>query len=304
MSDSLLKFMLDGAPVRGGIVTLDASWLEIVGRHPLPQSVRDCLGELSAAALLLAASLKFDGSLVLQIHGDGPVALLVVECDATGAYRATVKLREGETPTSANLRELVDAHGRGRFVVTLDPRTRTPTRQPYQGIVPFEGDSLSEVLEKYMARSEQIPTRMWLAADGSRAVGLLLQRMPDTGGRTERTGGPDDDGWSRMQQLAETVTRRELLELPPDEILHRLFWQERLMRLDERACRFSCSCSRERVAAMLKMLGREEIESVLNEQETVEVRCEYCNEPYAFDRIDCTSLFVEGITSEAPERRQ
>ena len=107
-----------------------------------------------------------------------------------------------------------------------------------------------------------------------------------------------------MQQLAETVTRRELLELPPDEILHRLFWQERLMRLDERACRFSCSCSRERVAAMLKMLGREEIESVLNEQGTVEVRCEYCNEPYAFDRIDCTSLFVEGITSEAPERRQ
>lgn len=304
MSDSLIRFMLDGAPVRGEIVTLDASWLEIVERHPLPEGVRDRLGELSAAALLLAASLKFDGSLVLQIHGDGPVALLVVECDAEGTYRATVKLREGDPPTSENLRELVDAHGRGRFVVTLDPRTRTPSRQPYQGIVPFEGDTLSEVIEKYMARSEQIPTRMWLAADGRRAVGLLLQRMPDTGGRTERAGDTDHDGWSRMQQLAETVTSKELLELAPEEVLHRLFWQERLMRLDERECRFSCSCSRERVEAMLKMLGQEEIESVLNEQGTVEVRCEYCNESYAFDRIDCMGLFIEGITREAPERRQ
>ncbi|MEN9315707.1 MAG: hypothetical protein RIS35_2100 [Pseudomonadota bacterium] len=305
MSDSLLRFMLDGAPVRGEIVTLDASWLEIVTRHPLPQSVRDCLGELSAAALMLAASLKFDGSLVLQIHGDGPVALLVVECDAEGKYRATVKLREGDPPPPvANLRELVDAHGKGRFVVTLDPRTRSPSRQPYQGIVPFEGERLSEVLEKYMARSEQIPTRMWLAANGNRAVGLLLQRMPDIGGHGQAGGETDTDAWSRMQQLAETVTSRELLELQPEEILHRLFWQERLMRLDERACRFACSCSRDRVGTMLKMLGREEVESILDEQTTVEVRCEYCNEPYAFDRIDCMRLFIEGVQTEAPERRQ
>lgn len=304
MSDTLHRFMLEDATVRGEIVSLDASWLEIVGRHALPGSVRDRLGELSAAALLLAASLKFDGALVLQIHGDGPVSLLVVECDANGTFRATVKLREGQDPApDATLRELVDAHGRGRFVVTLDPRTRTPSRQPYQGIVPFEGDRLSEVLERYMARSEQVPTRMWLAADGRRAVGLLLQRMPGVGGRTTGAEG-DDEAWNRMQQLAETITPGELLGLPPEQVLHRLFWQERIVPLDTRGCRFACSCSRERVAAMLKMLGREEVESVLAEQSRVEVRCEYCNEPYAFDSVDCAGLFLEGVQSETPKRAQ
>ena len=136
--DSLNRFLLRGAPVRGEIVSLDSAWRAVVERHDLPACVRDCLGELSAAALLLAASLKFDGMLVLQIHGDGPVALLVVECDATGGFRATVKIREGAVvPENARLADLVNAQGRGRFVVTLDPRTRSPSRQPYQGISPM-----------------------------------------------------------------------------------------------------------------------------------------------------------------------
>lgn len=307
MSDSLQRFLLRGAPVRGEIVSLDDAWLEVASRHDLPPSVRDRLGELSAAALLLAASLKFDGTLVLQIHGDGPVALLVVECAPGGSFRATVKMREGaRVAPDATLRDLVDRHGGGRFVVTLDPGTRSPNRQPYQGIVPFEGNSVAEVLEHYMARSEQLPTRMWLAADGRRSVGLLLQRLPEEGGASgERAGGApvDADGWNRMQQLADTITGDELLHLPPSKVLERLFWQEPLHAFDRRACRFACTCSREKVAAMLRMLGKEEIEGVLAEQGTVQVHCEFCNLGYEFDAVDCAGLFVAGLSEPAQPRK-
>lgn len=304
MSDTLQRFMLEGAPVRGEIVSLDHAWLEVVGRHALPPSVRDRLGELSAAALLLAASLKFDGALVLQIHGDGPVALFVVECDAHGTFRATVKLREGGViAPDAGLRDLVDRAGGGRFVVTLDPRTRSPSRQPYQGIVPFEGESVAEVLEQYMARSEQVPTRLWLAADGRRSVGLLLQRLPQDDGAPQGAT-LDDDGWNRMQKLADTISAQELLGLPPAKVLERLFWQEPLRAFDRRDCRFACTCSREKVASMLRTLGRDEIEGVLAEFGKVDVHCEFCNIAYAFDAVDCASLFVPGPSPQAPGRPQ
>ena len=303
MIDTLQRFMLKGAPVRGEIVSLDHAWLEVVCRHDLPPRVRDRLGELSAAALLLAASLKFDGALVLQIHGDGPVALFVVECDAQGSFRATAKLREGSViAPDAGLRDLVDRAGGGRFVVTLDPRTKSPNRQPYQGIVPFEGESVSEVLEHYMARSEQVPTRLWLAADGRRSVGLLLQRLPDEGGGPHGAM-PDDDGWNRMQKLADTISAQELLELPPAKVLERLFWQEPLRAFDQRDCRFACTCSREKVASMLRTLGRAEIDGILAEFGKVDVHCEFCNIAYGFDAVDCAGLFVAGVSPEAPERR-
>lgn len=310
MTDSLQRFMLRGAPVRGEIVSLDTAWLEVVNRHELPESVRDRLGELSAAALLLAATLKFEGSLVLQIHGDGPVALFVVECDADGGYRATVKLRDEAAPPpgDAGLRELVDAHGQGRFVVTLVPGTPSPGRQTYQGIVPFEGNSVAVVLEQYMARSEQVPTRLWLAADGRRAVGLLLQRLPSRGGNVPvsppAAAAPidDDDAWNRMQQLADTLTRGELLRLAPEHVIRRLFWQEPLHAFDLRPCRFACTCSREKVASMLRMLGEQEVEEIVEEQGTVEVRCEFCNLAYAFDRVDCAELFL--VSAPAPTRPQ
>jgi molecular chaperone Hsp33 len=304
MSDTLQRFMLQGAQVRGEIVSLDHAWLEVVGRHELPASVRDRLGELSAAALLLAATLKFEGALVLQIHGDGPVALFVVECDAQGKFRATVKLREGGTiAPDAGLRDLVDRSGGGRFVVTLDPGTRSPSRQPYQGIVPFEGETVSEVLEQYMARSEQVPTRMWLAADGRRSVGLLLQRLPDEGG-SGRDATLDEDGWNRMQKLADTISAQELLGLPPAKVLERLFWQEPLRSLDQRDCRFACTCSREKVASMLRALGRDEIDGILAEFGKVQVQCEFCNIAYRFDAVDCAGLFVPGPSPQAPSRPQ
>ena len=294
--DSLHRFMLRGAPVRGEIVTLDASWREVVRRHRLPDAVRDRLGELTAAALLLSASLKFDGKLVLQIHGDGPVALFVVECDASGSFRATVKPREGaRIDPDADLDALVNATGKGRFVVTLDPGAGAPDRRPYQGIVPFEGQHVAEVLERYMQRSEQVPTRLWLAADGERACGLLLQRLPDEGGDTAQL--VDEDGWNRMVKLAETLTNDELLQLAPQRVLQRLFWQEPLHAFDEHACRFGCSCTRDKVASMLRALGTEEIAGILSERGNVEVHCDFCNQAYAFDAVDCAELFIDPSAS-------
>jgi molecular chaperone Hsp33 len=303
MSDRIRRFMLAGAPVRGESVSLDAAWRAVLERHAdLPAAVRDCLGELSAAAVLLAATLKFDGSLVLQIHGDGPVALVVVECQGGGQFRATVKLREGpKILPDDRFDQLVNRHGQGRFVVTLDPRGQSPNRQPYQGIIPLTGQSVSEVLEHYMASSEQVPTRLWLAADAQRASGLLLQRLPDHGGRatstqTDATQSEDErdaDGWNRLQKLAETITRDELLQLGSPEVLRRLFWQEQLHSHDEAQLRFHCACSREKVAGMLKMLGRTEVESILSERPAVDVNCDFCNQAYAFDPVDCATLFLE-----------
>ena len=305
MADTLQRFMLRGAPVRGEIVSLDAAWTEIVRRHDLPDNVRNCLGELAAAALLLSATLKFDGKLILQIHGDGPVALFVVECDASGSFRATVKLREGaQVAPDDRLCDLVNAQGRGRFVVTLDPRNHDPDREPYQGIVPFEGDSVAAVLERYMQRSEQVPTRLWLAADGRRATGLLLQKLPDHGGKALDAADDDTDGWERMGHLAATLTSSELLELPSDQVLGRLFWQEPLHGFDERRCRFACGCSREKVGNMLKMLGAPEIGEILEERGSVDVQCDFCNEPYAFDAVDCAALFTTGTPSPGSQTRQ
>lgn len=293
MSDRVERFLLRGAPVRGEIVSLDEAWREVVARHALPPAVRDRLGELSAAALLLAATLKFDGAMVLQIHGDGPVSLFVVECLTEGSYRATVKLRDEHGPVAhdASLASLVNPGGTGRFVVTLDPRGESPNRQPWQGIVPFDGNAVAEMLERYMEQSEQLPTRLWLAADEQRAVGLLLQRLPQEGG----TGAPadDEDGWNRMQRLAETITREELLGLAPAKVLERLFWQEPLHAFDGHEVHFACNCSREKVVGMLRMLGREEVDGILAERDSVEVRCDFCNELWRFDPVDCGVVFAE-----------
>ncbi len=299
MSDTLVRFHLRDAPVRGEIVSLDRAWLEIVNRHEVPASVRDRLGELSAAAMLLAASLKFDGALILQIHGDGPVALFVVECDARGRFRATVKLRDDMAANDdATLQQLVNRAGRGRFVVTLAPRSDDSTRRPYQGIVPFAGATVAAALEHYMERSEQVPTRLWLAADATRATGLLLQKLADDGGTPRAPGAtPDADGWNRMQRLAETLSGDELLRLDSDDVLHRLFWHESIDALDRRECRFECRCSREKVAAMLRMLGPKEVQEIVAEQGRIEVRCEFCNLPYGFDAVDSAGLFIAGLES-------
>jgi len=180
MKDTLQKFMVDNAPVRGELVELSATWQQVLARRDYPVAVKRLLGEMLSAAALLSATLKFNGVIVMQVHGDGPVKLLVVECDSELRLRATAKVIEGEVvPDDATLTQLVNLNGQGHFAITLDPQDKMPGQQAYQGIVPLDGDDVATVIENYMQRSEQLDTKLWLAADGQVSRGLLLTKTAD-----------------------------------------------------------------------------------------------------------------------------
>jgi len=273
--DSLRRFLFEHAPIRGEHVHLDSSWNSVLERHNYPPILRQMMGELTAAAVLLAAILKFDGSLVLQIQGTGAIKLLVVECSGDLKMRATAKW---EGPLQGALPELA---GDGRFVITLVQQDGKPA---YQGIVELEGDSIAEILQNYMSRSEQLETRLWLAVDEHAASGMLLQKLPDQ-------ADADADAWSRLTQLADTLRDDELMQLSTEELLYRLFNEEDVRLFDEQAVSFHCTCTRDNVAQMLKMFGAGEVESILTERETIEVYCEFCNNRYEFDKVDAAQLF-------------
>jgi len=295
MSDTLLKFLFKSAPVRGEIVQLGEAWREMTEHHDYPPAVTRLLGEMVAAAPLLAATIKFNGALILQVHGDGPVKLMVVEVQPDMSVRATAKLREGaEVAADADMRSLINATGQGRCAITLDPRDRLPGQQPYQGVVPLEGDSIAAALESYMRQSEQLDTRLWLAADRNAAAGLLLQKMPQTGGSAAEHADPD--AWDRLQMLAQTVKPEELTTLAPAEVMRRLFWQESPQASEPIAPRFACTCSRARIGRMLSSLGREEVDSIIHELGAVHVTCDFCNRQYEFDSVDAEQLFAAGGT--------
>jgi len=277
--DTLSRFLFEHLPIRGEAVRLGSVWQSVIQRHDYPPVLRDLMGELCAAAVLLAATLKLDGSMVLQIHGKGAVKLLVVECSGDLALRATAKW-EGELK-HGTLQDLV---GEGRFVITLDPRNG---KQAYQGIVPLEGDSIADILQTYMTRSEQLETRLWLAADGDSAGGMLLQKLP------ERGASPDPDAWQRATQLGDTLQPQELLTLPADELVHRLYHEEDIRLFAAQPVTFRCTCSRDSVASMLRMIGRQEVDGILAERGKVEVHCEFCNERYVFDSVDVDAVFKD-----------
>lgn len=302
----LHKFVFDGLPVRGTLVRLTEDWREVLARRDkagsaYPEAVRALLGEMAAAAVLMQSSIKFDGSLVMQLHGDGPVKLAVAESRSDLSFRVTSTVN-GEVPADAGLEALVNLHGKGRCAITLDPKSRQPGQQPYQGVVSLHGDlreplqKLSEVLEHYMLQSEQLDTRLILAASDQVAAGLLIQRMPvegegNIGERNEDGIGRSED-YNRIAHLAATLTARELLTLDADTVLRRLFWEEPLLRFEPSHPRFSCTCSRERVGSMLKSLGRAEVDSVVAERGQVEVACEFCGNQYRFDSVDVGELFA------------
>jgi len=275
--DTLHRFLFEAAPIRGELTHLEDTWQTALARHDYPPLLRGMMGELVAAASLLAATLKLNGSLILQIQGRGAIRLLVVECTGDLTLRATAKWN-GDL-ASGNVAELI---GDGHFVITLDPQDGGT---PYQGIVPVEGDSVAQMLESYMARSEQLATRLWLAADETTAAGLLLQRLPD---QPEQ----DADAWSRVTQLADTLKAEELLKLPAPYLLHRLYHEEDVRLFDAQSVAFSCSCSRGNVERMLRMLGRAEADSVLAEQGSIEVHCEFCNQRYVFESEDVDAVFA------------
>jgi molecular chaperone Hsp33 len=298
VTDRLLKFLFKAAPVRGGLVRIEDAWRQMVSLHDFPPVVTRLLGEMVAAGALLATSIKFNGALVMQVHGDGPVKLLVVECLPDLAIRATATIADAPIADAASMRDLINRNGRGRFAITLDPRDPMPGQQPYQGIVPLDGETMAEVLQAYMRQSEQLDTRLWLAASDQVSAGLLLQSLPAEGGKAE---GADPDAWSRAVSLAQTITREELLTLGPDDVLRRLFWQESLEHYPAMSPHFACTCSRERIGRMLVSLGRGEVDSIIDEQGSVTVTCDFCNRQYTFDAVDATQLFTSGNTAPADD---
>lgn len=310
------KFLFDGLPVRGVLVRLTDAWTEILrrrasgsasGTYPLP--VQNMLGEMVAAATLMQSNIKFNGSLILQIFGDGPVKLAVVEVQPDFGLRATATVT-GDIAADASLSMLVNVSNEGKCAITLDPKTKFPGQQAYQGVVPLFGDKheklerLSEVLEHYMLQSEQLDTTLVLAADDKVAAGLLIQRLPLQGagnlaGSLVSQANEDEIGinehYNRIAILASTLKREELLTLDVETILRRLFWEETLTRFEplagETAPRFSCSCSRERVSNMILGLGIEEAQGIIAERGDIEVGCEFCGAQYRFDPIDVAQIF-------------
>ncbi|MES2188312.1 MAG: Hsp33 family molecular chaperone HslO [Pseudomonadota bacterium] len=315
----LHKFIFDGLPVRGAIVRLTHAWTEVLrrrasnsatGAYAVP--VAELLGEMAAAGVLMQANIKFQGALVLQVFGDGPVKLAVAEVQSNFALRATASVM-GPVPEGAPLSAMVNVHNKGRCAITLDPETKFPGQQPYQGVVPLFGDQgeklerLSDVLQHYMLQSEQLDTTLVLAADDKVAAGLLIQRMPVQGegnlegslvSANEAEIGLNED-YNRISILASSLQREELLTLDVDTILRRLFWEEKLLRFAPQngpgGPHFACTCSRERVSNMIRSLGSEEADGILAERGDIEVGCEFCGQQYRFDAVDTAQIFTDKL---------
>jgi molecular chaperone Hsp33 len=300
--DTLQRFIFENAAVRGELVEISDTWRQVQARAAYPTPVRTLLGEMLAAAALLSANLKFNGMIVMQMHGDGPVKLLVVECDSELHLRATAKMApDAEIADDATLTQLVNAHGHGRFVITLDPKDKLPGQQPYQGIVPLDGDSVALVIENYMLRSEQLDTRLWLAADQHVSRGLLLQKLPKEGGSGPQIAD-DIESWNRTVMLASTLRTEEMLATDISTLMRRLFWEETIRVFEPRHPSFQCTCTREKVGNMLIMLGKEEIDAALADLGKLAINCDFCGQHYEFDKVDCAQLFAAENTSDAMQQ--
>ncbi|UCE88539.1 MAG: Hsp33 family molecular chaperone HslO [Pseudomonadota bacterium] len=286
MKDTLQRFLFENAAVRGEIVHLDATWQAVLERHDYPAPLRALLGEMMAAVALLAATLKLKGRMIVQLQGSGPVSLLVVEGTSERTLRAIAHYSEQDL--QGDLRTLL---GDGRLAITLEPREGG---ERYQGIVDLSGDTLADALTDYLMRSEQLDTSLWLAADAQQAAGLLIQKLPG------EKSGADVDLWNRVQHLSATIRSEELLAVPPGEIIRRLYHEEDVRVFEAEPVCFRCSCSRERVANMLRTLGAVEVHEILAEQGAIDVACEFCNQKYNFDVVDAEQLFAAGVSPETP----
>jgi len=277
-ADSLRRFTIEHSRVRGQLAYLDQTWQALLARGEYPQPVRDVLGQSLAAVALLASTLKLNASVMLQMTGDGPLRLVVVHANRRTHLRGLAHWEE-EVPAGP----LGDMLGRGRLTISIDPGLG---RDRYQGIVELSGESVGEVIQSYFAQSEQLPTRLWLAADARRAAGLLLQDLPGD--------SPDEDAWERSVHLADTITEHELLQLSANALLHRLFHQEDVRVFGAEPLSFRCQCSRERVTALLHAMGPAEVADILAEQGRIAARCEFCNASYELDAVDVEQLFAAG----------
>lgn len=292
--DSLHRFVFENTNVRGELVHLDASWQAVLQRHEYPPAVRELLGQAMAASVLLGATIKFQGSLILQVQGEGPVTLLVVQATNERTLRGMAQWQGEVLPAPLN-----ELFGKGRLVITIQPEGR---RERYQGIVDLGNKGLADALEGYFQRSEQLPTRLWLAADSRYAAGLLLQRLPvEYADAYEKAEA--EENWSRITQLGSTVTAPELLDLPFRDLIHRLYHEETVRAFESEPVSFRCTCSRERIEETLRGLGYPEVRSILEEQGKVGVDCSFCNQHYEFDSVDVERVFAADVSPEIPKTR-
>jgi molecular chaperone Hsp33 len=288
VADTLQRFLLERAGARGAVVKLAETWRQASSRVDHPDTVRGVLGHAMVASALLASTLKFNGTLTLQVQGKGPLELLVVQCTQALALRGVAKAK----PVAAEMEDFRDLVGGGHLAVTIEA---TDTER-YQGIVPLESASLAACLEGYFERSEQLATRLWLACDGDRAAGLLLQRLPNA-------GADHEDDWTRLQALALTLGAAELLATPTETLLSRLFPDEHVRVFKPAAPRFHCPCSRARIEPVLRMLGNDDLRALLAEQGRVAVACEFCGKRYTFDRVDVEGLLTTGTLPPTTDTR-
>lgn len=275
--DSLHRFLFENIPVRGEVVHLDASWQAALAQIEYPEEIRDLLGQAMAASILMASSLKFDGTLTMQLQGNGILQLLVVQATSESNIRGLARW-EGEV-SEKSLQQLTGEAA--RLAITVE---QSGVEERYQGIVPLEGETLAACLESYFSRSEQLPTRMFLHASESSAAGMLLQAMPG------HEAAVND--WQHVTTLGETITREELLGLEAEAVLHRLYHQDDVRLFESEPVAFRCSCSRDRISGMLRSLGADEVHAILDEQDEVAVSCEFCGKEYTYDRVDAEALFA------------
>lgn len=271
--DRVRGFLFEALDIRGAWVQLTDVWQAMSADRDYPEAGRALLGELAAATTLLAANLKQTGRLTFQLRGNGPVSMLVMDCDAQLKLRGLVR---AESAAHGNLAELF---GEGALTLTLDTGDT-----PYQSHVPLEGETLADAFAHYLDQSEQTPTRLWLAASETAAAGLFLQALPGAGAK-------DADGWNRVQMLASTVRPDELLNLGAIKLIERLFPEEDVRVYDPRPVQYGCAYDPAKVYAMLRQIGRAECEAILAEHGEIRVHDDMCNHEYVLDSADVEALF-------------
>jgi len=285
-SDRVRRFVLERHPIRGHAVRLGRAWLDLREHQDYPPAVQSLLGEAVGAVVLLAATLKFNGTLTLQMQGQGLVKLLVAQC--THDFKVRAMARHDAIGDTAGFRSLA---GEGQIIVTVEATDRASS---YQGVVPITGDSLAECLEAYFIQSEQLPTRVLLASTAGVVSGMLVQRIPGEGGKQSVDPASLEAAWMKVDHAMLGLTPAALIEDDIEQRLVRMFGDDEVRVFSGHEVFHECRCSRERVANVLRSLGVDEVRSVIAEQGAVTVTCEFCQKPYKFDAIDVEQLFTEG----------
>ncbi|QQX80189.1 Hsp33 family molecular chaperone HslO [Shewanella sp. KX20019] len=283
--DNLYRYLFENASVRGELVQLEKSYQEVIAAHDYPLAIQLLLGELMAATSLLTATLKFSGDISIQLQGDGPVSLAVINGNNLQQLRGVSRW----TGNIANDTPIQTLFGKGHMVITLTP----DDGERYQGVVALDKETLAECLETYFEQSEQLPTKIKLFADTQQAAGMFLQVLP--------TDGDHNEEFEHLSVLTETVKQDELFSLEAEEVLHRLYHEEEVLLFDPVAITFSCTCSKERSAQAIRTVAKEEIDSIIAEQGKIEMGCEYCNSKYIFDAIDVEAIFANAASSDVTQ---